>query len=301
MRNLAIGSTGPDVRAMQQGLNSRRQPSEQALVEDGVFGLKTQAAVRRFQQRNGLAVDGIAGTRTMNALFPLAVVSLRALGMRLRLPPLNLGFGQARGSSGSGAAPAASPTLFTLPPLTPALGGFQPVSYPRLVQPLQSPLLPPPPALPGVQLPFHHLELQPGTSLSLGRPVDVSFSLQLSAVVMIGPEQGRHQEFSSGIITSTPGVFSGGDWTVAWFAQLTHVEQLNRAGNFSWQPNAQIAAGHGNSPFLSLTAAPANVQFDVNETVSLSFGGPSVTATFAPNGASLSWGLASFGVVGKFN
>jgi hypothetical protein len=299
MRSLSVGSTGPDVRALQQGLNLRRQPPDTALVEDGVFGPKTQTAVRRFQERNGLAADGVVGPRTRNAIFPLAVVSLRALGMRLRLPPLSLGSGRQNLSGGLGAAPAPSP--FMLPPLAPALGGFQPISYPRLLQPLQSPLLPPPPSLPGIQIPVHHLELQPGTSVSLGTPVDVSFSLQLSAVVMLGPENGRHQEFSSGIITSTPGVFSGGDWTVAWFAQLTHVEQLNRAGNFSWQPNAQIAAGHGDRPFLSLTAAPANVQFDVNETISLSFGGPSVTATFAPAGASLSWGLASFGVVGKFN
>lgn len=299
MRNLGIGATGPDVRAVQQGLNLRRQPQDPVLTDDGVFGPKTLAAVRRFQERNGLVADGVVGPRTRNALFPLAVVSVRALGMRLRAPSLSLGFTGSSSSSGLGAAPAASP--FSLPSLTPALGGFQPLSYPRLLQPLQSPLSPPPPPLPGIRIPIHHLELQPGTALSLGQPVDVSFSLQLNAVVMLGPESGRHQEFATGVITSTPGVFSGGDWTVAWFAQLTHVEQLNRAGNFSWQPNAQVAFGHGQRPFLSVTAAPANVQFDLNETISLSFGGPSVTAIFDPRGASLSWGLASFGVVGKFN
>jgi len=285
--------TGPDVRAVQEGLNLRRFSQDTPLVTDGVFGPKTQAAVQRFQQRNHLIADGAVGPRTRNALFPLAVVSVRALGMRLRMPTFGGGVRQSNPLGGLGAP--------TLPVLTPMPGLFQPVSYPRLIQPLQSPILPPPPPVPGLGLPFHHLELQPASSLSLGRPVDVSFSLQLSAIVMIGPEDGRHQEFSTGVITSTPGVFSGGDWTVAWFAQLTHVEQLNRAGNFSWQPNAQVSVGHGASPFLSVTAAPANVQFDVNKTLSLSFGGPSVTATFAPEGASLSWGLASFGVVGKFN
>src|ERR1700687_687499 len=118
--------------------------------------------------------------------------------------------------------------------------------------PISSPLLAPPPILPGLSIPVHHFEIQPGSSVSLGKRVDVSFSLTLSGVVMLGPEEGRHQEFSSGIVTSTPGLFDGGDWTVGWFAQLTHVEQLGRSGNFSWQPNAQAVIGNATRPFLSL-------------------------------------------------
>jgi soluble lytic murein transglycosylase-like protein len=36
---------------------------------DGLFGRRTDAAVREFQQRNGLEVDGIVGPRTYEALF----------------------------------------------------------------------------------------------------------------------------------------------------------------------------------------------------------------------------------------
>lgn len=35
---------------------------------DGIYGSQTVAAVKYFQQKNGLAVDGIAGTKTLNAM-----------------------------------------------------------------------------------------------------------------------------------------------------------------------------------------------------------------------------------------
>lgn len=35
---------------------------------DGIFGAKTQAAVQRYQSRNGLSVDGIAGPATRSAV-----------------------------------------------------------------------------------------------------------------------------------------------------------------------------------------------------------------------------------------
>jgi hypothetical protein len=304
MRNLSIGDRGPDVVALQQGLNVRRTSQEAALVEDGIFGPKTDAAVRRFQQRNALVVDGVVGPKTRTTLFPLAVVTMRAFGMRLREPSLfaprpDRFAGLMTGGLTLGANPVSSgPSL--LPPLTPTFSGYQGQAYPGLGLPMQTPVLGPPPAVPGLRIPVHHFEISPGGSISLGRPLDVSFGLTLSAVIMLGPEDGRHQEFSTGIITSTPGVFQGGDWTVGWFAQLTHVEQLGRDSNWSWQPNAQVVAGHGVLPFLSVTASPANVQVDLNKTISLSFGGPSVTATLNPEGGSLSWGLGSFGVVGKF-
>ena len=35
---------------------------------DGIYGSQTLAAVKRFQQKNGLTVDGIAGTKTLQAM-----------------------------------------------------------------------------------------------------------------------------------------------------------------------------------------------------------------------------------------
>ncbi|MFE9023910.1 peptidoglycan-binding protein [Streptomyces sp. NPDC007808] len=42
-----------------------------ALVIDGVFGSKTDASVRWFQQENGLAVDGVVGNKTWKKLVVL--------------------------------------------------------------------------------------------------------------------------------------------------------------------------------------------------------------------------------------
>jgi hypothetical protein len=54
------GSTGDAVRAVQRQLNARGY----GLVVDGIFGSATDRAVRDFQSRNGLTVDGIVGPNT---------------------------------------------------------------------------------------------------------------------------------------------------------------------------------------------------------------------------------------------
>jgi len=297
------------VRAVQQALNLRKDPDAPRIDEDGAFGLHTAAAVRSFQAGNALDPDGIVGPLTRVALFPLATVTMRVVGMQLRLP----GFERARPPSfpnlmpgrltlGSDPPPPPVPNLLTLPQLGP-LPGYQPVRYPRLGMPIATPPLTPAP-FPGLTLPVDHFELAPGSTVSLfdrNRRVDLGFSMTLSGIVMIGDEKATHNEFSSGFAMSTPGLRSGGDWTVGWFAQITHVRQLNRAGNFSWQPNAQVVTGFLPSPFLTFGASPFVVQFDADDNLSLTLGGPGATATFDPNGGTLGWSLASFGVVGKFN
>src|SRR5215471_10546406 len=305
-RNLAQGSTGQDVRAVQQALNLKKQPGDPQIDEDGIFGPKTAAAVRRFQDSNLLDPDGIVGPLTRVVLFPLATVTMRVVGMRLRLP----GFDRPRRERhpnllpgrltlGSDPPPPPTPGFLTLPQLRPVFG-YQPISYPKLSIPIATPPLAPPP-VPGLTLPVHHFELAPGSTAFLfnrNRRIDFSFSMTLSGIVMIGDEKLTHNEFSSGIAMSTPGIRSGGDWTVGWFAQITHVHQLNRAGNFSWQPNAQVLRGLGTTPFLTFGVSPFVVQFDANDSLSLSLGGPGATATFDPSGGTLGWSLASFGVVG---
>jgi Meckel syndrome type 1 protein len=57
---LRLGSKGPDVVRVQSALGQ---------VPDGVFGPRTDAAVRVFQGRNGLEVDGIVGPHTWGTLF----------------------------------------------------------------------------------------------------------------------------------------------------------------------------------------------------------------------------------------
>jgi peptidoglycan hydrolase-like protein with peptidoglycan-binding domain len=62
---IAPGATGDTVRRLQRAL--RRTPNL-GLAVDGVFGPKTEAAAKDFQQGAGLVVDGIVGPLTWAAL-----------------------------------------------------------------------------------------------------------------------------------------------------------------------------------------------------------------------------------------
>ena len=59
------GSRGSEVRTIQDKL--KRWGYYTGNV-DGIYGSLTVSAVKRFQQKNGLKVDGIAGTQTLNAM-----------------------------------------------------------------------------------------------------------------------------------------------------------------------------------------------------------------------------------------
>ena len=76
-RALAItvrsGSRGLAVRAVQDQINFRNNRDGRTLIVDGIFGPKTAAAVRAFQQGvafdvHGFPVDGIVGPLTWQAL-----------------------------------------------------------------------------------------------------------------------------------------------------------------------------------------------------------------------------------------
>jgi peptidoglycan hydrolase-like protein with peptidoglycan-binding domain len=61
--------SGP-VYLLQASLNHYAgvQPNWPALSEDGNFGSRTLAAVKRFQRLKGLVVDGLVGPKTWHAL-----------------------------------------------------------------------------------------------------------------------------------------------------------------------------------------------------------------------------------------
>ena len=67
---LRNGSRGENVRIMQQFLNAigTVYPSIPALTIDGVFGPRTENAVRAFQRQFGLTADGVIGPITWNAI-----------------------------------------------------------------------------------------------------------------------------------------------------------------------------------------------------------------------------------------
>lgn len=62
------GSTGALVRAVQAKLKANYALYAGRLVVDGNYGPATEAAVREFQRRSGLKVDGIAGPATLARL-----------------------------------------------------------------------------------------------------------------------------------------------------------------------------------------------------------------------------------------
>ena len=67
---VARGSTGDAVRGVQEEFQFRNlsgDPSKGVQV-DGIFGPKTDAAVRGFQRALGITVDGIVGPVTWRAL-----------------------------------------------------------------------------------------------------------------------------------------------------------------------------------------------------------------------------------------
>ena len=60
-----IGSRSDEVRAVQQSLKEKGYYN---YTVDGIFGTRTQSAVKSFQRDNGLKVDGVAGEQTLKAL-----------------------------------------------------------------------------------------------------------------------------------------------------------------------------------------------------------------------------------------
>ncbi len=62
---LKQGSTGTNVKTMQQKLKNWGYYKG---AVDGIFGSRTKEAVKYFQRKNGLVVDGIVGAKTLAAL-----------------------------------------------------------------------------------------------------------------------------------------------------------------------------------------------------------------------------------------
>ncbi|MDX1690205.1 MAG: peptidoglycan-binding domain-containing protein [Acidimicrobiia bacterium] len=62
---LRNGSRGDEVTELQEAL---AEAGHDPGPVDGVFGPKTEAAVRAFQEAKGLQVDGIVGPNTLGAL-----------------------------------------------------------------------------------------------------------------------------------------------------------------------------------------------------------------------------------------
>lgn len=100
MPTLKLGSSGPDVKALQQQLKDLGFDPNGV---DGNFGAGTDKAVRAFQQANGLGVDGSVGPGTLAALQSAAGATANAT--------LAASTPAGASTTAAGAAPAAAPNL----------------------------------------------------------------------------------------------------------------------------------------------------------------------------------------------
>lgn len=78
-----LGCRGSEVQRLQDLLNRHVHPSP-ALKIDGIFGPRTEAAAKRYQQATGITVDGVIGSRTWGALLQGTIEDEDEL---LSLPP----------------------------------------------------------------------------------------------------------------------------------------------------------------------------------------------------------------------
>ncbi|MEZ0537376.1 spore cortex-lytic enzyme [Caldicellulosiruptoraceae bacterium PP1] len=87
------GSTGAEVIEIQKRL---KQWGYYNGAIDGVYGYKTYMAVRSFQAKNGLKVDGVAGSETLKAMGIVIPYSKTSYSSDLNLLA-HLIYGEARG------------------------------------------------------------------------------------------------------------------------------------------------------------------------------------------------------------
>lgn len=92
------GSTGSEVKTIQQKLINWGYLTGSA---DGIYGAKTEAAVKRFQQNNGLTADGVAGSATLAKMGISSNTTQTSSDNNVRLLAMLIN-GEARGESYEG-------------------------------------------------------------------------------------------------------------------------------------------------------------------------------------------------------
>jgi peptidoglycan hydrolase-like protein with peptidoglycan-binding domain len=325
LRNVRMGSTGPDVKAVQQGLN--KYYGRKVLVDDGKFGGNTDRVVRRFQTEKKLAPDGIAGPITRSALFPLVGATVNFWGQRAQGgdtpttlsmrnpggPHLILGFG----------IPFSVPIPLPIPPglldgllngdvandtIKPA-GVTDPVPVPQVAAPPGRRIVVDWQQVAQTQRQFDGLFRNPQDSFAIGLQ-SVFKREQL-------PNSTHHLEIATGCLLQSPIGFQdahGNDFTLACFAQATWVESLGRSGIFEWAPYAQ-AQGQGNlsgPANVTATAAGFPLNFNINlgkiralnfDDVTLQLGaGVAGGLKFGTTGVNTTWGpQGGIGLTGSFS
>ena len=98
-KQVGYGSQGNDVKTLQEMLNSNGYQ----LDVDGIFGNKTLSAVKDYQKKNNLAVDGIVGTNTWGTLTRAGTSGTTATTSQPAAPAATTGGSQNTASQGGDA------------------------------------------------------------------------------------------------------------------------------------------------------------------------------------------------------
>lgn len=296
LRNPKQGSTGADVRAVQQGLN--KYYGKHVLNEDGIFGPKTDKAVRQFQTERKLTADGIVGPVTRSALFPLVGVTVNYWASRLR--------GQLLGGRRLQLGPGI-PTK--IPPPTPPAN--DPIKPPGMSDAVPTPRVANPPGG-RIVVEWQQIMQSQRQFDGLFQNQQDSFAIGWQSVFKRQQldEDASHGEIATGCLLQSPIGFQdahGNDFTIACFAQATWVESLGQSGIFQWAPYVQVQ-GQGNAtgpPNIVGSASGFPINFNLNlgkiqslgfDDVTLQLGAGLIgSLQFTPQGVKSVWG-EQFGV-----
>ncbi|HMD20898.1 MAG TPA: peptidoglycan-binding domain-containing protein [Alloacidobacterium sp.] len=293
LRSVSKGMKGPDVKAIQEGLNKYYR--ERVLETDGDFGGNTDRVVREFQQENGIDVDGVVGPTTRATLFPLVGVTLNFWGTRKSglskwlppapqlkmptLPPLMPPPGQPfprleltrpslLGDSSKDAAPQLSlPVNSWLGPPKNEL-----VQFPGLTEPVWVPKVATPTLLGGSKLSVEFQTLSQGNWQYEGlfKNPQGAFAIGIQTVMrrkLLDPDGTRHLEIATGCLLQSPIGFLDGqknNFTLGCFAQATWIEPLTRSGIVQWAPYAAVQGQANASGPLDAMGTLGGFPFSLN-------------------------------------
>ena len=242
-RNIFEGTSGTDVKAIQQALNIW-MPDRKLLVDDGKFGHLTKAAVVEFQHRRKLIPDGIVGPFTLTALYPIApYVSVSVVGRGAgpfggirsattpfrAAPPGSLALEQIPGLPFSVPIPKSSPHALAGAPALPSQ------NRQRVGQAT-------PPSPSGVQ--FQSTQYQFGTTatwpLNFSKPGVTALQVTVKGLFLLG---GKALTLSTGF-SGTVAVDDGAKDVGSAIAQIGWAPSFLKAGDLaSLSLIAQVAAG----------------------------------------------------------
>jgi Putative peptidoglycan binding domain len=310
-RPLNVGHSGPDVHATQQALNT--WGAAPPLRPDGVFGPKTETAVRRFQEKRRLNVHGTVDRSTRRALYPAGVATVTVYGTRrLEMPatPTLSDFNQ-RPAFGLSLDPTHS-----TPNLSSAISSYfknphyGPIRFPGLSMPLPGPAVPDWDGIPPSNSPsgfkgfeYDHVEAQPGRQVTFPfrrrSQAQGAFILTMQSVFLHGPDNGKHLELDLGAQMATTSLSHNSPWSLNPFIQITDVDRFWHFGHFHlWQMFAQagiqIMGLRSQQPSLTAQLCPLNVGIDINDLLSVSLQG-SVTANISLQTGHVTVGGVLFG------